>query len=250
MHHERTEHHDMNSFSRPRYFHGQLLDVRHFESEQAYFQRKHALVNRLILGFGVVCGLDVQVGDDQHSVIVLGGIALDKRGHEIVVPGPSRKIPIDPATTQEGQEGEECRDDEWVHLVLCYQESKTEPEPVLTGGCDVGERCAFGAVREGYELHLCDGKAPDVLAECGIQHVLKGNSINYRALVEWVSAPCDEREGSCITLANIRRPGGDANLELGNIDISVRPIVFGLDLLWELVLALTHEAQNRRSGKY
>jgi hypothetical protein len=246
----------VRSFSRPRYFHGQLLDVRHFESEQAYFKRKQWMLNRLISGFGVVCGLDVQVGEDDHSVVVLPGVALDKRGREIVVPSRSKEIPIEPKPADESDNGRNGKkndgcDDDWVHLVICYDECKTDPEPVLSGGCEGPERCSPGAVREGYELHLEPGKAPDIPVDSSIPDLIKGNNVDYRALARWVSAPCGRRSGSaCITLANIRLPSGDGTVELSHIDISVRPIVYSLDLLWELVLSLSHETQNRRTGKH
>ena len=265
----------VRSFSRPRYFYGQLLDVRHFESEQAYFKRKQWMLNRLISGFGVVCGLDVQVGDDDHSVVVLPGVALDRLGREIVVPSRSKKIPIEvkPAPEPGGGNGNSGNpavgargnvkrhddgscDDDWVHLVICYDECKTDPEPVLSGGCEGPERCAPGAIREGYALRLEPGRAPDISVDSSIPNLIKGNNVDYRALVRWVSEPCGGggRGGACITLANIRLPSGEGSsegtVELSHIDISVRPIVYSLDLLWELMLSLSHETQNRHSGKH
>ena len=46
-------------FERVKYFYGQLLGVREFQSEQAYFFEKHRLHNRYLHGYGVVCGLEV-----------------------------------------------------------------------------------------------------------------------------------------------------------------------------------------------
>jgi len=240
----------LRSFSRPRYFYGQLLDVRHFEAEQEYFKRKLWMLSRMVSGFGVVCGLDVQVGNDDKGVVVTPGLALDKHGREIVVPCQSKEVKIDPLPTPDPKqpEAEHCGG-EWVHLVVCYCESRADPEPVLAAGCDSSERCSPGTVREGYELRLRDGKAPSVSVDCQIPNLIKGNAVNYRALVDWVSAPCDECEDPCITLANIRRPQAGGTLDANDIDISVRPVVFSLDLLWELVLALTHETQSRRTGK-
>jgi hypothetical protein len=120
----------------------------------------------------------------------------------------------------------------------------------MGGGCDTGEgRSSPGSIRESYELRLDAGKAMEISVDSSIPNLIKGNSVNYRALADWVSAPCDEHTDSCITLANIHRPAAGSTLELSDIDISVRPIVYSLDLLWELVLALTHETQSRRSGK-
>ena len=252
----------MESFSRPRYFYGQLLDVRHFESEQDYFKRKLWMLNRMVSGYGVVCGLDVQVGDDNQSVIVTSGLGLDKQGREIVVPCRSKPVPVEsrpekgppeggkPGARPKYKQDDEDYDDDWVHLVICYDESKADPEPVMAGGCDTGGgSCSPGAIREGYQLRLEVGKAKEISVDSSIPNLIKGNCVNYRALAEWVSAPCDEHSDSCITLANIHRPAAGATLELSDIDISVRPIVYSLDLLWELVLALTHETQSRRTGK-
>jgi len=258
----------LRSFTRPRYFHGQLLDVRHFESEQAYFKYKQWMLNRLVDGFGVVCGLDVQVGDDDHSIVVMPGLALDRQGREVVLPTRSKPlaIPSRPATEpapeggarptggnpgKGGRNGEGHCDDDWVHLVVCYEECRTDPEPVMAGGCETTSRCSPGAVREGYSLSLQPGKAPDIAVDSDIPGLIKGNSVNYRALAEWVSMPCDCDTGpGCITLANIQLPAADGTLELADIDIAVRPIVYGPDVLWELVLALSHETQGRRGGKY
>lgn len=259
MHHHQTdEAAALRGFSRPRYFYGQLLDVRHFEAEQEYFKRKLWMLNRMVSGYGVVCGLDVQVGPDDHSVIVKPGLALDKAGREIVVPCDSQGIPVDsmppaPPPSAKHHPGDgaapHCEDD-WVHLILCYHECKADPEPVLAaGGCDTAERCAPGSTREGYRLRTVEGKAPDISVDCDIPGLIKGNSINYRALANWVSAPCEEHDDTCITLANIRKPAAGGTLELADIDISARPVVYSLDLLWQLVLALTHETQGRRSGK-
>ncbi len=235
----------LKSFSRPRYFYGQLLDVRHFESEQEYFKRKLWMLNRMVNGYGVVCGLDVQVGDDDHSVKVKPGLALDQLGREIVVPRDSKSFVIEPSPAPDPKkQAPHCED--WVHLVICYQECNTSPEPVFAGGCDSTERCSAGAVREGYELRLVDGKVDDVSDDCDILDLIKGNMNNYRALVNWVSEPCDHCTDSCITLANIRRPAAGDTVELADIEISVRPLVYSPDLLWQLVLALTHEARNRR----
>ncbi len=249
----------LRSFSRPRYFYGQLLDVRHFESEQAYFKRKQWMRNRLVDGFGVVCGLDVRVGDDGRSVVVMPGLALDKHGREIVVPSRTRALalPIEEVALAQPEgvdlayteNGSHC-DGDWVRLVICYDECKTDPEPVMSAGCDSTTRCSPGAIREGYTLSLQPGKADPIALDSGIERLIKGNNVDYRALVEWVSSSCDCDTGpGCITLANIRLPEGDKLLTAAHIDIAVRPIVYTLDLLWELVLALSHEAPSRRNGK-
>lgn len=251
MRHSTEEETRLKSFSRPAYFHGQLLGVHHFESEQEYIKRKLWMLNRMVSGYGVVCGLDLQVGDDDLSVVVTPGLALDRCGREIVVPCQSKKIPIEPMPAPDPaapQPAGPCADD-WVRVVICYCERQADPEPVLAGGCDSNDRCANGSIREGYEIHTLDGKAPEPCVDSNIPNLVKGNSVNYRALADWVSAPCDECHDPCIVLGNVRRPAVGGHVEAAHIDNSVRPIVFTPALLWQLVLALSHDSQNRRGGK-
>ncbi|RIK74672.1 hypothetical protein DCC62_14805, partial [candidate division KSB1 bacterium] len=46
-------------FERNNYFYSKLMTVRDFFAEQRYFNEKRWLMNRMISGWGVVCGLDV-----------------------------------------------------------------------------------------------------------------------------------------------------------------------------------------------
>ena len=71
---------------RNRYFHGQMLYDRNFRLETDYHNHKRWLINRLVIGWGVVCGLGVRPGeDDEPTIIVEPGVALDRCGREIVV---------------------------------------------------------------------------------------------------------------------------------------------------------------------
>ena len=51
---------DLQAPKRNHYFHGKLLDVYHFELETAYLNFKRRMLNRLVTGYGVVCGLNVK----------------------------------------------------------------------------------------------------------------------------------------------------------------------------------------------
>src|SRR3954447_22852520 len=84
---------------RNRFFHGKMMDVHHFELETSYGIGMRRLLNRLVTGSGVVCGLDVLKGD-ACAVEITGGVAIDRRGREIVVPGRTSSIPIPPALVE------------------------------------------------------------------------------------------------------------------------------------------------------
>jgi hypothetical protein len=55
----RTSCADVPHFDRIHYFYGQMLGVREFAGEQAYFREKLKLHNRCLHGYGAVCGLAV-----------------------------------------------------------------------------------------------------------------------------------------------------------------------------------------------
>ena len=77
-------------FERNKYFYGKLLSVEDFNFEQKYFNDKRRLVNRLVHGIGVVCGLNV-VRVDDLTISVESGLAFDTTGREIVVDMPVTK---------------------------------------------------------------------------------------------------------------------------------------------------------------
>ena len=65
---------------RNRYFYGKMLDVFHFELEQDYFNQKRWLINQRVIGYGVVCGLDVHARARRPSIVVHPGLAIDRCG--------------------------------------------------------------------------------------------------------------------------------------------------------------------------
>lgn len=73
---------------RPRFFDGRLLTAADLQSEQDYFRGKLRLHNRFAHGWGIVSGLDVS--QDQGTVLIAPGLALDCAGNELVLPEPER----------------------------------------------------------------------------------------------------------------------------------------------------------------
>jgi hypothetical protein len=273
----------LHAFSHPRYFYGQLLQVRHFTAEHEYFKGKNWLTNRLVLGWGVACGLDVMPAPGEPgSVIVTPGFALDRLGREIVVACPSKPIPIPPVEPPPGKDYEQpergrpveegangrnekpheerpgrqgpdkCDDDDWAHIVICFKSCESDPEPVMAGGCDAPGPCANGTVREGYTIPPPRLSKLDPLGIEGHLHrAFKCRPFGYGDLVEWITRNCDPcvdlKTDPCLPLANIRRPAPGG--EVKEIDIAVRPIVYTLDLLFDLILSQGAEPARGRGAK-
>jgi hypothetical protein len=241
---------DLRSPDRNKYFFGKMLDVVHFDIEQDYFNYKRSLINRLVIGYGVVCGLNVILRNG--GVVVTPGFAIDRWGREIIVPGETKPfdLPTPPPPKEQQPESGDCAEnDHWYHLLLCYHECGSSPEPVLGGECGV-ETCVPSLVQERFKLDWRKGRAPEPPHEDCLSELITGDRINRRAIAQHVTqccsrTPCDP----CIELANLRLPrqpeGGNTD-----IDISVRPIVYTNDLLFEMLSALISGRQNYgRAGK-
>jgi hypothetical protein len=269
--------------TRNRYFYGKLLDVFHFELEQNYFNSKRWLLNRLVTGYGVVCGLNILLTPDKKSIYLTPGVAIDKCGHEIIVCQPSSSVPLplppppapqptpapggsSPAAGSSGPAAgtaapaapaaasgggtaggssspagtESCDCGQYVNVELCYHECPTDPSPSLGGDCDTQAMCSPGAIRERYCVQLADGKLAPARTTSAIADLFAGGTINYPALANYVTGlsatdPCPD---CCIPLANILIPETGQTYDQTNIDITMRPCVYSLDMLYEMILAM------------
>jgi DNA-binding beta-propeller fold protein YncE len=137
---------------RNNFYFGKLMDVLHFQLEQNYGRGMRHLLNRLSLGDGVLCGLQVEKGDD-GKICVTPGVAIDALGREIVVPG---KKCIDPWTLTDecGHPAGALSKEEThaVHLCLAYCECGADFAPVLVEDCNLKEECAPGTIIESFRL--------------------------------------------------------------------------------------------------
>lgn len=144
-------------FERNRFFYGKLLTVRDFESEQKYNNDKRRLINRLLFGSGVVCGLQVVAIDDK-TITVENGVALDGLGREIVVSTPvTQKLSL-----MEGFSNNEYAKN--VYLCIAYDEKGKEPvHSVANSNVRSSEISEYNRIQECYKLFIKE-EAPDFTA--------------------------------------------------------------------------------------
>jgi hypothetical protein len=149
--------------TRNRYFYGKLLDADHLELEQRYFLDMSRLVNRLTLGWGVLCGLAVTAVEG--AVRVSPGVAIDGRGREIVVTDPITVADPWALTDDCSRPTGDRQEGGPVVICLAYHECDVDPAPVLVSDCEVREECVPGAVRERYRLVVRKPSDHDALAD-------------------------------------------------------------------------------------
>ena len=248
---------DIRTPARNRWFFNKLLDAYHMQLETDYFNHKRWLLNRLVLGSGVVAGLDVLPGPHPHSVTLTPGLAIDWHGREILVPKEAT-LDIDEAVIEKAaqhQEQQSSRPQQQkgqrpkpqqqsrpehhhviIHLELCYKEIEGGPVPADPGGdCETGP-CVPGTIYEKYTTQFVPTPAREVECGCEIPDLLDGDRIDHGALARWVTRHRTLRPPAnpCIALANIRihhYDDGPRHCRPEDIDIQVRPVVYSNDLL-------------------
>lgn len=144
---------------RLRYFTGRHMTARDFQDEQSYHRGYRHLHNRMLHGWGIVCGLEVRPHPSPQCrtqrVVVRCGMAIDCCGREILLrhdavtdPIPWTDRPRIPAGTSE------VADPDAV-LLLCleYCEAPTEKVPVLFNedACS-SPSMEYGRTREGVRF--------------------------------------------------------------------------------------------------
>jgi len=249
-----------------------MMDVHHFEMETAYGIGMRRLLNRLVTGSGVVCGLDVEAGSDQCSVEVTAGVAIDRWGREIVVPARTAAVPLPPGLVEQvcgrtetpedggayasrGERGQydappsgyepKPQEDAWVTVVLCYHECETDPVAVLAGDCSTSTPCAPGAIREQYRIAFEAGRAEAPDLSCRFPDVLDHGELDYGALARWITRDCPALpRNPCIPLANVRLDCGQDPCSIDDIDITIRPVVFGNDVLVDILSRIVDQGRS------
>jgi WD40 repeat protein len=150
---------------RPRYFPRQLVTAGDLNDDQRYVRQRLGLVNRLLHGCGVICGLDVLPGTPQAgqpAVVVTPGYALGPQGDEIYVP-TAQTLVIDCVRDVAG----DCHDlhpeplgEQRVYVVLRFKEDETRPIPALPERCAPQVACEPSRMRAGFELACLDTLPP------------------------------------------------------------------------------------------
>lgn len=207
---------------RPNYFAGQVLTADDFRAEQEYHRKKRQLLNRMLHGYGVVCGLRVVPARHPARVIVEPGLALDAAGREIVLPEPAE---VDLAARPDGDARQERDPQAKRFIALEYAERETDLAPVAAPGDEEARRPT--RIEEGYRLSVrsepttLEDRSRDELEVAIADAVRVGGSprILYRLLARLASRPCPPVPADCaLTLAAVEP--GEGRIGIQQIDNS------------------------------
>lgn len=145
-----------NQYKRVHYFYGMLLSDRDFQEQEFYDKEKRKLHNRMLHGWGVVCGLGVKAECHPSSkVIITPGMALDCLGNEIVV---DEAVQVDLGELIKGGINQQaCGDpntDSGYYIAIKYHEIKSDPVLVYGASECEEKKCDHSRTREGFGICL------------------------------------------------------------------------------------------------
>jgi hypothetical protein len=179
------------SLERTRFFPRQLITPDDLIQDQIYFREKNRRHNRLIHGWGIVCGAQVRPGKQECEVIIEPGYILGPYGDEIYI---DREITVN--LCQEGVDGNvlsPCGEnlDPWcsnvqvdrpsgqsLYIAIRYAECQTRPVRVATMGCGCNElECEYSRIQDSYAIkvltklpstykNLSPAPSPDNILKC------------------------------------------------------------------------------------
>jgi hypothetical protein len=228
---------------RNHFFYGKLMDVDQFQKDQCYFNEKRWLLNRLSLGSGVLCGLDVVADDADGKVRIQPGIAIDGLGREITLPEPGITVNPRQLTDDQGNPTGESIVAGDVNVCLGYAETLTDSVPVLVADCDTHGNCASGTVREGVRILVRRAEEePAEPAACNLgEFPLPASATLQKLLSQRISQPFPVSPGDpCVLLARVAVSPRTEGIN----SITNRKLVIANPLLYELVLCLAERIQG------
>ena len=131
------------TFERNRYFFGKAMTVRDFDAEQQYLIGKSRLLNQLIHGAGIICGMQLnnaRVADGKFTVEVSEGLALDCCGN-LIVSNKTDRVEVQGVIT-----------DGKNYLYVRFSECVRQPIMASANVSNCEEVCCYNRIRETFEI--------------------------------------------------------------------------------------------------
>jgi len=153
---------------RTHFFPRQLVTAPDLTQDQDYFREKHRRHNRLLHGWGVVCGARCKRGSGECEIVIEPGYILGPFGDEITI---DREVTIDVCKQDlDGNVAGPCGQptDPWcsnvridrsagdkLYIAVRYAECQDRPVRVISGGCgcEQGE-CEYSRIRDSYTIRV------------------------------------------------------------------------------------------------
>ena len=160
---------EAGGLARTRFFQGQLVMPDDLTQDQIYFRDKHLRHNRMLHGWGVVCGARVMKHATEKCVVTIEpGYILGPYGHEIVI---NSEVEVD--ICKEGIDGNAVSPcsgapDPWcadirvnrpagqpLYIAIAFSECESRPVRAQGHGCGCGEsECEYSRIQDSFAIKV------------------------------------------------------------------------------------------------
>jgi hypothetical protein len=160
-----------SALERTRYVNRMLVGATDLTQDQVYFREKLRRHNRLLHGWGIVCGASVRQGEEPMELIVGPGYILAPPGDDILIDcevtldvskedlsgllgAACTDVPVDPWCSEVPAD---WKDGQTLYLAVRYQECPKRPVRILPEGCACGcdeTACEYSRIRDGYAFKV------------------------------------------------------------------------------------------------
>ena len=262
-------------FKRNNYFPGKLLTASDFQMEQKYFINKHRLINRLVHGTGVLCGLEIVMNAKDlapNHIRIQPGYALDACGREIELQEP---VDIDVAQEVVGFDASTTS----FMVLLCYKSCGAGTQPSITDTSGCSEKCCVSTVLETYRVAKSEilskqkvDVTKNVLEEMyavkerqmlpveesvsveeekiviTVKKMLQEETVAFKNTLKNNFASCPDcpdcqNNGCCLSLAQIDYTADKTGITVKAVT-DKRPFVYSNPLLFKLIEQLSRDGQE------
>jgi len=186
------------TFERNRYFFGKPMTVHDFETEQQYGIAKSRLLNRLIHGTGILCGMQVglpKIADGRFTVEISEGAALDCCGN-LIVANRTETVEVK-GDLVEGAN----------YLYVKFAECVRQPIRASANVSSCEEVCCYNRIRETFEVFVA-GKPVALPTFTGSAKRFDGQVI--------VSAKVEALQGGIVISETLTDKEGNFTLEIAS----------------------------------
>jgi hypothetical protein len=220
---------------RTRYFARQLITPDDLTQDQVYFHDKMRRHNRMLHGWGIVCGAWVRRNDnDACTVVVEPGYILGPQGDEIYI---NNEVTVD--LCREDADGNAlspcdgsldiwCSDvrpnrqpNQTLYLAVRYDECHTRPVRTMPTGCADDPACEYSRVRDSYVFKVLT-RLPDTYNPMPANDMQSSVRCIREGDFRRQCPPCPE--SPWVILADITL-GADGNVEVVDLEPHRRYVV-------------------------
>ena len=145
----------LHQFERNRYFYGKLMTASDFELDQRYHNSKRHLLNRVLYGEGIACGLHINLIDNREEgqwlVSLTPGVAFDCVGQEIIVSRNDGAYPVSTSRIDPNSSIEIQDEDTLIGVYIRRKDEEVDPVPSLFNSTQQ-DTCINSKIQENFEI--------------------------------------------------------------------------------------------------